>query len=90
MSTNAELYAHDFYAWTQAQAAVLTARDVEALDCENTRRWEPIAARRAGWRHTASRTTIAAIVWMALSSTGTSLAGWTLPCGVHRGKGGSL
>jgi len=41
--------------------------------------WETIAARRAGWRRTTIRTTITAIVWMALSSTGTSLAGWTLP-----------
>jgi hypothetical protein len=34
MSTNAELYAQDFYAWTQTQATVLTARDVDALDFE--------------------------------------------------------
>jgi uncharacterized protein DUF29 len=35
MSTNAELYAQDFYAWTQAQAAVLAVRDVDALDFEH-------------------------------------------------------
>jgi len=35
MSTNVELYAKDFYAWTQAQAAFLAARDVDALDFEN-------------------------------------------------------
>lgn len=35
MLKHAELYTQDFYAWTQAQAAVLAARDVEALDFEN-------------------------------------------------------
>jgi len=79
MRTNAELYAQDFYAWTQAQAAVLAARPFPTRDCETMRLGETIAARRAGWRRTTIRTTIAAIVWMALSSTGTSLAGWTLP-----------
>jgi len=32
MSTNAELYAQDFYRWTQEQAALLEARQWEALD----------------------------------------------------------
>jgi len=35
MLKHAELYAQDFYAWTQEQAAFLTARDVDALDFEN-------------------------------------------------------
>jgi uncharacterized protein DUF29 len=32
MSTPADLYEQDFYAWTQAQAALLRAGDVAALD----------------------------------------------------------
>jgi hypothetical protein len=32
MSTNAELYEQDFYAWTQEQATLLEARQWEALD----------------------------------------------------------
>ena len=32
MSTNAELYDQDFYAWTQEQAALLEARQFDALD----------------------------------------------------------
>jgi hypothetical protein len=51
----------------------------DARDFENTRLWETISARRSGWRNTAISTTISAIVWMSISSTGTSLAGWTLP-----------
>jgi hypothetical protein len=78
-SSNAALYDQDLYAWAQAQAAVLAARDVDVLDCETTWLWETIAARRAGWRNTTISTTISAIVWMALSATGTSLAGGTLP-----------
>jgi hypothetical protein len=35
MSTNAELYEQDFYAWTQEQAALLEARQFEALDIPN-------------------------------------------------------
>jgi hypothetical protein len=32
MSTSTDLYAQDFYAWTQAQARLLDARQLEALD----------------------------------------------------------
>ena len=32
MHTNAELYEQDFYAWTQAQAALLEGRQFDALD----------------------------------------------------------
>jgi hypothetical protein len=32
MRTNAELYEQDFYAWTQAQAALLEGRQFDALD----------------------------------------------------------
>src|SRR5437867_1293766 len=35
MGTNAELYDHDFYAWVQAQAALLKARQFDALDLDN-------------------------------------------------------
>jgi hypothetical protein len=35
MSTNAELYEQDFYAWTQAQAALLRDQKAEALDYAN-------------------------------------------------------
>jgi hypothetical protein len=35
MSTSPDLYEHDFYAWTQAQAATLRAGDLAALDRVN-------------------------------------------------------
>src|SRR4029453_13613406 len=35
MRTNAELYDHDFYAWTQEQAALLRKGAVHALDLTN-------------------------------------------------------
>jgi hypothetical protein len=35
MSTNAALYEQDFYAWTQAQAALLEAQQFDALDLAN-------------------------------------------------------
>jgi len=35
MGTNAELYDHDFYAWVQEQAALLKARQFDALDLDN-------------------------------------------------------
>src|SRR5712691_471210 len=35
MSTNAELYEQDFYAWTQHQAAVLRAQKWHDLDYDN-------------------------------------------------------
>jgi|RhiMetdeSRZDD1v2_1073273.scaffolds.fasta_scaffold376840_1 uncharacterized protein DUF29 len=35
MSTNAELYEQDFYAWTQEQAALLEGRQFDALDIPN-------------------------------------------------------
>lgn len=35
MGTNAELYDHDFYAWVQEQAALLKARQFEAIDLDN-------------------------------------------------------
>ena len=35
MSTNAELYEQDLTRWCQEQAALLTARRVEALDLDN-------------------------------------------------------
>jgi hypothetical protein len=35
MSTNAALYEQDFYAWTQEQAALLEARQFDALDIPN-------------------------------------------------------
>jgi hypothetical protein len=35
VSTNAELYEQDFYAWTQHQAALLRARKVQTLDLAN-------------------------------------------------------
>ena len=35
MSTKTELYEQDFYAWVQAQAALLKARQFDALDLDN-------------------------------------------------------
>ena len=35
MSTKTELYDQDFYAWVQAQAALLKARQFDALDLDN-------------------------------------------------------
>ena len=35
MGTNATLYDHDFYAWVQEQAALLKARQFEAIDLDN-------------------------------------------------------
>jgi len=35
MRTNADLYDHDFYAWVQEQAALLKARQFEAIDLDN-------------------------------------------------------
>ena len=35
MSTNAEHYTQDFYAWTQVQAALLEAQRFDALDIVN-------------------------------------------------------
>src|SRR5215470_9171137 len=35
MGTNAELYDQDFYAWVQEQAALLKARQFDAIDLDN-------------------------------------------------------